>query len=114
LRALDERAYKTWLTLLATHAAAFADELSSVRELLMPAFLDGDANVTSGDADERADRSTLNQTAARIGDLAIEIDEAIRAGLSASAQRTGRPQVKDAMFWQTVRTAERLARTLGR
>ena len=65
-------------------------------------------------SDEGDGGSTLNQTAARIGDLAIAIDEAIRAGLSASPERAGRLRVKDAMFWQTVRTAERLARELGR
>jgi DNA-directed RNA polymerase specialized sigma24 family protein len=126
LRALDQRAYETWLTLLATHAVAFADEMRGVRELIRPAVLEGVTNVPSGDVDGDAnsdvdgggDSSTLNQTAARIGDLAVAIDEAIRAGLSTSAstssQRAGHLQVKDAMFWQTVRTAERLARALGR
>ena len=105
LQALDAQAYETWRSLLATHAAAFADEMGGVRELLRPAFLTDDG----GGAEPK-----LNQTTARIDALAIEIDEAIRAGLSAGPERAGRLRIKDAAFWQTVRAAERLARTLGR
>jgi DNA-directed RNA polymerase specialized sigma24 family protein len=118
LRALDEQAYQTWLALLASHAIAFADELGGVRELIRPAFPEGDGIAPSvdpsGDLDESGHGKALNLTAARIGNLAIAIDEAIRAALSASPERAGRLRVKDATFWQTVRTAERLARELGR
>jgi DNA-directed RNA polymerase specialized sigma24 family protein len=132
LRALDEQAYETWRTLLATHASAFADEAGGVRALIRPAFLEGDERAPSGETDGRVDVGVgvdvgagvgvdkndggvaLNEAAARIGDLAIAIDEAVRTALSASTERPGRLRVKDATFWQTVRTAERLARTLGR
>jgi len=106
LRDTSPKAYAVWTRLLASHGAAFADETRKLRAQLEPVFLPPSAAMPDAENEDVRDSAALP---ARLGRLAVTIDEAIRAGLTASTERVERVQLREAEFWQTVRRAERLA-----
>jgi Putative zinc-finger len=106
LQDTSPKAYAVWMRLLASQGASFAEQTRKLRAQLEPVFLSPSASMPEIDGEEVGDSAGL---AARLARLAVTMDDAIRAGLTASTERVARVQIREPEFWQTVRRAERLA-----
>jgi hypothetical protein len=105
LHALNPRAYDAWQRLIVTHASAFVSETRQLRESLEGVFVSAaDQRVLAQETDGTAQTDTR-----RLGQLAVGIDDAIRAALTASNEPVDRVELRELAFWRTVRRAERLA-----
>jgi len=95
----------SWQRLIVTHASAFVSETRQLRESLEGVFVSAaDQRVLAQETDGTAQTDTR-----RLGQLAVGIDDAIRAALTASNEPVDRVELRELAFWRTVRRAERLA-----
>jgi DNA-directed RNA polymerase specialized sigma24 family protein len=109
LRSLDPGARAKWFSMIRAHAQAFQQETSMIRQEVESVFFRPAAGGAVKDAPEIGNVSELARAIEHLFDLGAAQEKAIRASFTLSTEATAPSAVKTAQFWQSLKSAERLA-----
>ena len=114
LRTLDEAARRQWLALIAQHARALNQECAALRRELQPIFFPNAGLDQGAAAIEIRGDADLSHAVARLFELAVSIDDAVRRSFNISGSGPQSVAVKTAQFHQSLRDAESLAAKISK
>jgi RNA polymerase sigma factor (sigma-70 family) len=113
LRSLDAPARSKWLFMIRQHARALQQEIVTLRRELAPIFPGASSDEASAGIEIGSD-SDLVRAIERLFDLCSEQERTVRSAFAISTDPSSAPAIKTAHFWQSLKSAERLAAQISR
>lgn len=109
VRRLTPEARAKWLSMIHTHARAFQQETITIRQELKPVFPDLSSGGEVTEGVESGSTAALAQAVERLSALGSQNERALGASFTISNQSNVTPALKTQRFWQSLRSAEKLA-----
>ena len=109
LRALDTEARTKRMAMIRQHAEAFRQETARLRQELEAVFFTAKPSERADEAIAINDEVALRQAVERLFELGASHENAMYASFSISSEGTATSIAKTAQFWQSLRSAEKLA-----
>ncbi|HKZ77006.1 MAG TPA: zf-HC2 domain-containing protein [Pyrinomonadaceae bacterium] len=103
-----------WLSLVRSHARAYRQEVTGLRQELRPVFFPGATQDGASGGPEISDASELARAIERLFELSSSNDRVIRSAFTASAGGAVTTAIKTTQFWQALAGAEALAERISR
>lgn len=113
VRRLTPEARAKWLSMIHAHARAFRQEMISLRKELSPVFPDLSSGDEVTEGIEPGDARALALAVERLSALGSQNERAVGASFTISHQANVSPAFKTRRFWQSLKSAERLAERIN-
>jgi hypothetical protein len=112
LRTLSPEAKPKWVALIRSHARDYQNEVTALRRELSPIFSPSSAGALAS-GPEITDDASLARAVEQLFDLASANDGVIRSAFTTSSESSATSAISSPQFWQSLTSAEGLARRIA-